>query len=339
MKNFEELSLGEGNTPLIPLRHLAAKWGIAEIWAKAEWCNPTGSYKDRIAVATMRFAKEHGFAGWLGTSSGNGGAAMAAYGSRAQLPGFLCVISNAPMEKLLAIRPYQVTLFLMESLNSPEMVGLCQLASEWNLKLAITAYSFNPEGMTGAEGIGKEIAAAGSFGHVYVPSGGGGLLTAVSNGFDKSEDKPRIICAQPNGCAPISRFIEGVICDPEIGMCESSISGLQLISPPDGVLAANAVRRSGGWGSTSLDEETWQAQEDLAKIEGIFVEPASALALACLRNDLISGRLASDSRAVVILTATGLKDLSPITHRFPLVREVSEISLIREVLQGRLERN
>jgi len=339
MQSFDELSLGEGNTPLIPLRDLAAKWGIAEIWAKAEWRNPTGSYKDRIAVATMRFAKERGFAGWLGTSSGNGGAAMAAYGSRAQLPGFLCVVANAPTEKLLAIRPYQVTLFLMEHLNSSEMMRLAQLSAEWNLKLAITAYSFNPEGMIGAEDIGQEIANAGSFSHVYVPSGGGGLLTAVSNGFDKNGDKPRIICAQPNGCAPISCFIEGVISDPEIDMCESSISGLQLISPPDGVLAANAVRRSGGWGSKALDEETWQAQEDLAKYEGIFVEPASALALACLRNDRMSDRLASDSRTVVILTATGLKDLSPIAHRFPLVREFSEISHVRTVLEETLDRH
>jgi len=339
MKSFDELSLGEGDTPLIPLRHLAAKWGIDEIWAKAEWCNPTGSYKDRIAVETMRFAKERGFAGWLGTSSGNGGAAMAAYGSRAQLPGFLCAIASAPAEKLLSIRPYQVTLLLMERLNSSEMMGLSLLAAEFNLKLAITAYSFNPEGMIGAENIGREIAESGSFSHVYVPSGGGGLLAAVSNGFDKGRYRPRIVCAQPDGCAPISRFIEGVISDPEIDMCESGISGLQLISPPDGLLAANAVRRSGGWGSASLDEEAWQAQEDLAKNEGIFVEPASALALACLKNDLISGRLASDSRAVVILTSTGLKDLNPIKHRFPLVREVSEISHVREVLQETLECN
>mgnify|MGYP001041091450 FL=1 len=81
------LTLGEGNTPLIALPRLAERWDLAGLYAKAEYLNPTGSYKDRIAAATMVEALRLGRRGWIGTSSGNGGAAMSAYGRRAGLPG------------------------------------------------------------------------------------------------------------------------------------------------------------------------------------------------------------------------------------------------------------
>ena len=100
--------LGEGDTPLVPLDRLARRWGLGGLWAKREHLNPTGSYKDRIAAASMRHAIDRGMRGWIATSSGNSGAAMAAYGRRAGLTGVLCVQSGAPAKKLASIRPYGV---------------------------------------------------------------------------------------------------------------------------------------------------------------------------------------------------------------------------------------
>ena len=100
--------LGEGDTPLVPLDRLARRWGLGGLWAKREHLNPTGSYKDRIAAASMRHAIDRGMRGWIATSSGNSGAAMAAYGRRAGLTGVLSVQSGAPAKKLASIRPYGV---------------------------------------------------------------------------------------------------------------------------------------------------------------------------------------------------------------------------------------
>ena len=72
--------------------------------------NPTGSYKGRIASATMRDALRRGARGWVGTSSGNGGAAMSAYGARAGLAGFLCIAADAPPEDLTHHAPEGATL-------------------------------------------------------------------------------------------------------------------------------------------------------------------------------------------------------------------------------------
>ena len=64
------LTMGEGDTPLVALPRLAEKWGLRALYAKAEYLNPTGSYKDRIAAATMDEALRLGRRGWIGTSSG-----------------------------------------------------------------------------------------------------------------------------------------------------------------------------------------------------------------------------------------------------------------------------
>jgi threonine synthase len=333
MMRADPLSLGEGETPVLELRTLARRLGIPEFWIKAEWLNPTGSYKDRIAVETIRDAVRRGSRGWIGTSSGNGGAAMSAYAARAGLPGFLCVAADAPREKLQSIVPYGMTMLPMVSIGVREMDEIAALAHEYELKLAVTAYRYNPEGMSGAEAIGAELVREGPFSHVYVPTGGGGLLVAVARGLDpSSSDGPTMVCVQPRGCGPVARHLEGEIGTPEIGTCTTTISGLQLPTPPDGVLATAAVRHSGGWGCLVSDDEAWDTQATLAEIEGVFVEPASALAVSAIVQDFRSGRLTKDDRPIAILTGSGLKDL----RRFSPDTSHSQSPVLVDDLRGLL---
>jgi len=330
----EEPYLGEGQTPVLSLTSLARHFGLPRISAKAEYLNPTGSYKDRIAAATIKDAVQRGHTGWIGTSSGNGGAAMSAYGSRAGLPGFLCIPTSTPPEKLKSIVPYGTTLFLMSEIGMREMDSIKNLADEFNLKMSVTAYQYNPEGMKGAELIGSELRAQGSFTHVYVPTGGGGLLVAVARGLhDESQTSPKIVCAQPTGCGPISRHLQNELNVPVISSCESMISGLLLPDPPDGILATEAVHRTDGWGCLVDDKNTYAMQDLLAQIEGIFVEPASALALAAMIQDFRQGLISESDNPLVILTGSGLKDL----RRFGKPESVSTHVASLSDLKSKLE--
>jgi len=301
--------MGEGDTPVISLPKLAKLLGVKEILAKAEYLNPTGSYKDRIALATMEYALKNNYRGWLGTSSGNSGAAMAAYGARAGIPGILCVLDDTPPEKLRSIHPYGVLLLPVRNLGLAEMEKLFTLAQEENLILTITAYAYNREGMQGAEKIGEEIATTHSPTHVYVPTGGGGLLVAVATGLIRKGSSAKVICAQPAGCSPISKYLAGEISEPLINHCDTKISGVQLPQPPDGIRASELVRASNGWGIGATDDDIWEAQLLLAQVEGVFVEPASALALAALRLDILLGKVSATDSPMIILTGHGLKDL------------------------------
>ena len=310
MNTTQNLSMGEGNTPLVSLQTLARKWGMQKIWAKAEYLNPTGSYKDRIARTTMLEALSQGCRGWLGTSSGNGGAAMSAYGARAGLPGILCIIATAPAEKVASIKPYGVLMIPMLDLGPSDMLALKKIAEEENLLLTITAYAFNPEGMKGAESIGEEISTHGSVSHVYLPTGGGGLLVATAIGLARGGSAAKVICAQPDECSPIAQTVMGTIAQPNISTCTTKISGLQLANPPDGDLAVEKINASNGWGVRVTDEAAWQMQDILAREEGVFVEPAAALALTGLYQDIQSGKVTSSDEPVVVLTGSGLKDMT-----------------------------
>jgi threonine synthase len=294
---------------MVSLDLLAKRWGLRGLWGKAEYLNPTGSYKDRIAAATMAVVLRDGLRGWIGTSSGNGGAAMSAYGARAGLRGVLCVLTDAPREKLASIAPYGVLSLSMNHLGLDVMSLLREIAHDEKLMLTITAHAFNREGMGGADAIGAEIAAHGRATHVYVPTGGGGLLVATARGLRDADYSAAVVAAQPAGCAPIARFLEHEISQPIIIEWTTSISGLQLPAPPDGREAVTAVRTSGGWGSSVPDQAAWDAQDLLARVEGIFVEPAAAVGLAAIRQDVASGRLGREDEPCVILTGSGLKDL------------------------------
>ncbi|MBK5248167.1 MAG: pyridoxal-phosphate dependent enzyme [Actinomycetales bacterium] len=321
------VTMGEGRTPMVALSVLAERWGLGGLWAKAEYLNPTGSYKDRIAAASMTLALREGRRGWIATSSGNGGAAMSAYGVRAGLPGVLLVLADAPAEKLASIAPYGVLQLSMDRIGPDVMAHLGQVAGAEGMLLTITAHAHNPRGMRGADGIGEEIADHGRATHVYVPTGGGGLLVATARGLRTGGHDAAVVVAQPAGCAPIARAVAGEIPEPRIDEWSTKISGLQLPVPPDGALALDAVTASGGWGAAVRDEDAWSAQDLLARTEGIFVEPASALALAAVRQDVDAGRLGRQDEPCVVLTGHGLKDLGRFTapDRRPTPTALDEI--------------
>ena len=81
----DELFARVGNTPLLPLRRIGAQFPNVEIWAKAEWLNPSGSVKDRAAREIILSAERSGDLTHdkvlLDATSGNMGIAYATLGA------------------------------------------------------------------------------------------------------------------------------------------------------------------------------------------------------------------------------------------------------------------
>lgn len=316
------LRLGEGDTPVIALPRLGESIGVPRLRAKLETINPTGSYKDRIASTSMALAVSRGARGWIATSSGNAGAALAAYGARAGLPGLLLVTPTIPREKLLPAQAVGARVIRVDGVgtggDANAAARMFEVAAEaaaaHNLFLAVTANAFNPDGMVGADEIGVELAREYVVPDVvYVPTGGGGLSVCVARGLvTGGASATAVVVAQPSGCAPIVAVLDGTLSEPRIETCGSAISGLQLPLPPDGDLAIAAVRASGGWGTATSDAEILDAQRRLAVLEGVFVEPAAAAGIAAAAEDRRRGRIDADAEAVVVLTGAGFKDLATV---------------------------
>lgn len=311
------VELGEGATPTVPLPRLGAAIGLPRLRAKCEQVNPTGSYKDRIAALSLTLARERGQRGWIATSSGNAGSSLGAYGARAGLPGLLFATPTITREKLVPIQAVGTTVVRVRDIGTGGSAASAEhvfatvrrLAHEHDLFLGVTANALNPDGMRGADTIGYELAEADPPEAVYVPTGGGGLSVCVARGLAAAGAATRVVVAQPEGCAPIAQVLEGELASPRVERCTTAISGLQLPFPPDGDAAVAGARASDGWGTAVGDGEILDAQRLLARLEGLFVEPAAATGVACAAADAARGRLARDADVVVLLTGAGAKDL------------------------------
>ena len=100
------VTLGEGQTPLVRSRHLGPSNGVTELYFKVEGSNPTGSYKDRFAAAAVAHMLAQGKRHCIATSSGNTGAALAAYCAAAGIACDIAAVETAPEEKLRQMMAY-----------------------------------------------------------------------------------------------------------------------------------------------------------------------------------------------------------------------------------------
>ena len=319
------VSLGEGNTPLLRAARIGDGIALPELYFKMEGANPTGSYKDRIAAVGIARLQALGKRAWAATSSGNAGAAIAAYAARAGVPGYLFTVEKYAKAKVAQILAYGPQAWAVERLGYDPAVEeatwanirhLCA-ANQW--LMLVTARAFSPHAMEGAKTIAYEVCQQmGAPDVVYVPVGGGGLLSASWKGFVEAkaagwiERLPRMVAIQAQGCDAITQAWQAGRPLQPIPGCSSAISGIQLTAPPDGDLVLRALRESAGWALSVPDESTYQAQAALASQEGIFVEPAAAITLAAVRADRASGRLQGHERVACWLTGSGFKDATAV---------------------------
>ena len=347
------VSLGEGGTPLLRSAHLGATQSLENLYFKNETLNPTGSYKDRILTVGMSQLIEQGKQMWVTTSSGNAGASTAAYGVRAGVNGYLFTLERAPRAKIAQIIAYGPTVKSVQGLGYNPAVedatwtNCIQLCEQRGWMMMVTACSFSPLAMEGAKTIAFEICE--SLGAVvpdvvYVPVGGGGLLTMIHKGFQEWRDAghidrvPRLVSVQAKGCDAVTQAWENGRSLQALDDCTSMVSGIILTNPPDGDLVLEALRDSSGWAVSVSDDATYQAQAELANREGLFVEPAAAITWGAIKADRQRGRLKADDVVVAVLTGVGFKDSAAIQRmtehvELPLI-EASEILTVDQAGPG-----
>ncbi len=324
------LSLGEGRTPVLRSKRIGLEAGIGNLHFKLEAANPTGSYKDRFAAVAVSLMLANGKTKCIATSSGNSGAALAAYSAAAELACEIAIVETAPAGKLLQMLAYGARLKRIRGFGlDPEITRrACELlesrGEQPDSALQITAYRFCPLAMQGVQTISYELAefavANGvPFKHLFVPAGGGGLALAIARGFADWRERvtpelpsPAVHVVQPRGNDTIASSLrngDSLACAVE---CLTSISGLQVPSVIDGNELIRASRESGGTGHIVDDESVWQIQSRLAKEEGIFCEPAAAVSVCGALNAVQRGDIDRDAPIACIITGSAFKDLASV---------------------------
>jgi len=310
------VTLGEGDTPCLRSRAIGPAHGLERLHFKLESANPSGSYKDRFAALAIGYMLARGEHTCLATSSGNTGAALAAYCAAAGIRCRIAVVETAPRAKLQQMMAHGAELervrgFGTEAAATREVIeSLERRAREPGFALQVSAFRWSPLGMQGVESLAHEFRdqLPGGAGHVFCPAGGGGLTLAVARGFEKGGGGPAVHCVQPEGNDTIAGPLrEGWSAARDVA-CRTAIGGLQVANVIDGDEVIAACRASGGTGHVVSDEAALEARTRLAREEGIFCEPAGAVALAGALAAAERGEFDPAAPVVCLVTGTGFKD-------------------------------
>jgi threonine synthase len=313
LKMNPTLCLGEGQTSILESNFATQKAGLKELFFKNETQNPTWTFKDRGTACSVQNAFALGYQR-LGTlSSGNMGASVAAYGSRAGMDTFIMLKENVPREKIEALAIYGATAFKVSGDYRQLYQKLLEVGSDHRIYFSLSDDPLRVEGYKSLAFELFEQMEGRLPDYLAVPLGSGGLCRGILKGFEELRDTgiaahtPKFIGVQAEGNSPtVDAFEKG---RERIEQFQNSLTLDHVLEnpyPPSGNQVLRKLRANNGI-LLKVDNEAVLDAMLLLSREGIFAQPASATSLAGLIQAVKRKLIPADSRAVVVVTGTGLK--------------------------------
>ncbi|GAB2778956.1 threonine synthase [Amycolatopsis magusensis] len=300
------VTLGEGNTPLLPAPHLSELTG-STVYLKVEGANPTGSFKDRGMTVAITHALASGLKAVICASTGNTSASASAYAARAGLTSAVLV----PEGKIALGKMAQAVAHGAKILQVEGNFDDClELARKTAADYPVTLVnSVNPVRLVGQKSAAWEVCdVLGAAPDIHcLPVGNAGNISAYWAGYAEYaadgvvDGTPRMFGFQAAGAAPL---VDG---EP-VSQPETVATAIRVGSPASWTKAVKAKDASGGLFEKATDEQILEAYRLLARKEGVFVEPASATSVAGLLITAADGRIPRGSTVVCTVTGHGLKD-------------------------------
>ncbi|MEM7335820.1 MAG: threonine synthase [Chloroflexota bacterium] len=310
------VTLGEGGKPVLKLHQLGQKLNMSNLYIKDEGQNPTGSFKALGLAAAVSRAHELGVTEYVIPTAGNAGSALAAYAARAGSVAHVFMPQDAPLINITEVQMTGADLRLVNGLINDAGREAAAEAKEGGWFDVSTLKE--PYRAEGKKIMGYELAAAFDWelpDVIIYPTGGGTGLIGMWKAFDEMEKlgwigskRPRMVAAQAEGCAPVvEAFHEG---HDNTGMWENASTmagGLRVPVAIGGRLMLTALRDSHGTAVAVSDQRIFQAQQLLARSEGMFVSLEAAATVAALQDLLQAGWIDSEEKVLVFNTGSGLK--------------------------------
>jgi len=308
------VTLGEGDTPLLPLPRLGTELDIDDLLVKDEALNPTGSFKARGLSAAITRAAATGIRRFTLPTAGNAGVAAAAYGARAGAEVRVFAPRQTPAVILSQIAAFGGKLELLDG-----HIGDCGKASRAHASEsgAVDLSTLRePYRIEGKKTLGFEICMqlGWSLPSVIVyPTGGGTGLIGMWKAFRELLDAgwvvgepPRMVVVQAEGCAPIVRALQQGADVAEPWPDPSTVaSGLRVPAPLGDTLILRALRESNGTAIAIADHTLTAAAGYGTTQEGVDFCPEGGACIAAASALRQAGWIRKDDRVVVFNTGAG----------------------------------
>ena len=304
----EIVTLGEGMTPLVPLDVNAP-----EHFVKLDYLCPTGSYKDRGASVLLTHLKGLGVEAVVEDSSGNAGAAIAAYSARAGIHCTIYCPESTSQGKLQQISAYGAALKLVPGNRMATTEAVKHAAGS----TCYASHNWHPFFLEGTKTLAYEIVEQLGWQpptHVICPVGFGSIYLGLYIGFRELQTQglikniPRLLGVQPEVCCPIyNADVNKTTAVTRMAQTEKTLAeGITAERPIRGQLILEAITATNGAFTTVDDEDIKTGLTTLAA-KGIYVEPTSAVVVKAYQKFQAEGIITSGDQVVSILTGIGLK--------------------------------
>ncbi|MEZ4616256.1 MAG: threonine synthase [Caldilineaceae bacterium] len=324
--------LAVGGTPLLAAPRLAKELTISNLFIKDDGRNPSGSLKDRASAIAVSRARSAGVHIVATASTGNAAAALASQCAAVGQANVIFVPQSAPQAKIAQLLAYGSLVIAIDG-TYDQAFDLCIQACE-----AFGWYNrntgYNPYMTEGKKTVSFEIAeqlaaarrpmaTADSADHlqfavpdaIFVSVGDGCIIGGVHKGFQDLlalgwiDHMPRIYGVQSAQSDAIYQAWRNDWELPRPIQATTRADSISVNEPRDAVKALRAVRETGGAYLAVPDQAILDAILPMARLGGVFAEPAGATALAGLAAAVTQKLIQPHETIVLINTGSGLKDV------------------------------
>ncbi len=329
-----------GKTPLyeissanFPLRKGGSK-GIFTILLKDDSQNPTFSFKDRASDLVCAFAKEQEIDTIVAASTGNAGSSLAGICASQKQHAIIFAPASAPKAKLTQILMYGAQLVPVDGSYDDAFDLSIEATKKFGWYNRNTA--FNPFTIEGKKIVSFEIFQQMRQqipDRVFVPVGDGCIISGVFKGFEDLlkigliKKIPTIIAVQSEKSDNIVRNLEN---DKFVIRSSTTIADSIAVDIPRNYwMTKKFMDEYNGESIIVSDEEIITASKVLSKNTGIFSEPAAATAFAGILKYVEKELIDENSKNVVLLTGSGLKDLNSVQGIIEIPKPIKKLDKIK----------
>lgn len=310
------VSLGEGMTPIIPLRRIGEAMEVPGLLMKDEGLLPTGTFKARGAAVGISRAKELGTRRIAMPTNGNAGAAWSAYAARAGMDALIVMPEDAPVITRAECLVTGAALYLVDGLIG----DAGDIASTAAHQQGFTDVSTlkEPYRLEGKKTMGLEIFEQLGWrvpDVIVYPTGGGVGLIGMYKALKECQELgwlepklPRFVAVQAAGCAPIVEAWKKRQGASVPWKNASTIAfGITVPKAIGDFLILDAIYATGGCAVAVDDASILEAQSRVARAEGVFLCPEGAACFAAVGVLRKSDWLRGDEEVLVLNTGAGIK--------------------------------
>lgn len=302
------ISLGEGMTPLLSAPRLGARLGAPRLYIKAEGHNPSGSTLDRGYAVAFTLSLQEGARAAVAAGYASDAASIGALSSRAGLPASLVVPEGGQAACAAACERYRVQLTVAQG-GWEEACRLAQAQVEPGI-VDLTAFA-HPGRLLGAHTLAFELAEAfeDDFPEVWVvPVSGGLTCLGIVEGLNQAEElgwitsrRPRLVIAQPEGCAPLVHAYRHGRTDCDAWPNPTTeLARFQVPLPAGGPEVLTAVREAEGACFAVPEDSLSALSVEVSQQTGLHPSSAGTLAFGAVQQMRETGFLGERERVLVI---------------------------------------